>query len=155
MDAVSKQLKEWSDDYFREAERVLYERGRYRLSDEYKGFERKLLTWNKMNVREREKILKAYFHYVPGDKTYKKPVSSGLKPSNSGKNKRRVRLPEPELFVDDLAPPIGKIIRPDYATNLGDTAGPSNIGNTETDINEPVENSGKAEDSDMLLDIHA
>ena len=55
-----------------------------------------------MNVREREKLLKAYFHYVPGDKTYKKPVSSGLKPNNSGKNKRRVRLPEPELFVDDL-----------------------------------------------------
>ena len=88
--AVSKQLKEWSDDYFREAERALYECGRYRLSDEYKGFERKLLTWNKMNVREREKLLKAYFHYVPGDKMYKKPVSSGLKPSNSGKNKRRV-----------------------------------------------------------------
>ena len=114
------QLKEW--DYFREAERVLYKCGRYRLSDEYKGLERKLLTWNKMNVREREKLLKAYFHYVPGDNTYEKPVSSGFKPSNSGKNKRRVRLPEPELYVDDLAPHIEKIIRPDYATNLGDTS---------------------------------
>ena len=50
-----------------------------------------------------------------------------------------------------MAPPIEKIIRPDYATNLGDTAGPSNIENTETDINEPVENSGQAEDSDMLF----
>ena len=98
-----------------------------------------------MNVSEREILLKAYFHYVPGDKTYKKPVSSGLKPSYSGKNKRR------ELFVDDLAPPIEKIIRPNYATNLGDTAGPSNIENTETDINKPVENSGQAEDSDMLF----
>ena len=29
--------------------------------------------------------------------------------------------------------------------------GPSNIENTETDINEPVENSGQAEDSDMLF----
>ena len=65
-----------------------------------------------MNVRESEKLLKAYFHYVPGE-TYKKPVSSGLKPSNSGKNKRRVRLPEPELFVDDLAPPFGPFLGPE------------------------------------------
>ena len=31
---------------------------------------------------------------------YSKPKSAGQKPGNSGKNKRREKLPEPELFIE-------------------------------------------------------
>ena len=48
---------------------------------------------------------------------YSKPKSAGQRPGNSGKNERRVRLPEPELFIErDDIDDVSETILPEKKT---------------------------------------
>ena len=67
-----------------------------------------------MSVQNQKELIQKFYEFVPGSTTYKKPCSAGLKTGDSGKNKRRARLPEPQLFDDRVAlppPPATKVVQ--------------------------------------------
>ena len=74
--AVSKQLDEWCDEYYREAERAIRGFGSYRLSEEYKEFFRSPTTWNQMSVLNQKDLVQKFYEFVPGSTNYKKPYSA-------------------------------------------------------------------------------
>ena len=103
--AVSKQLNDWCNEYYREGERAIRGFGRYRLSEEYKHFLRTPTKWSQMSAKNQQNLLKKFYESTLGATLYTKPSGAGKKVGDSGKNKRRVRLPVPELFKDRVALP--------------------------------------------------
>ena len=55
-----------------------------------------------MSIQSQDEVINKFYIYIPDQTVYQKPGSSGPKGS-SGKNKRRVNLPEPEVLENHLA----------------------------------------------------
>ena len=64
--AVSKQLHEWCDEYYREAERAIRGFGRYPLSEEYKEIFRSPTIWNQMSALNQKELVQKFYEFVPG-----------------------------------------------------------------------------------------
>ena len=83
--AVSKQLNDWCNEYYREGERAIRGFGRYRLNEEYKHFFRTPTEWNQMSAKNQQNLLKKFYEYTPGVTLYTKPNGAGKKVGDSGK----------------------------------------------------------------------
>ncbi len=100
--AVSESLKQWAEEnFFAECARAIRGLGKYRLAKDYVKFYVDPVQWNRWSVSRQEQHLKAFFEFVPkAYDQYQKPKNAGQKSSATGAQKRRARLPEPELFHD-------------------------------------------------------
>ena len=100
--AVSQSLKEWAEEhFFAECVRAIRGLGKYRLAPDYCQFNVDPVQWNQWSISRQEQHLNAFYDFVPRSyDQYQKPKSAGLKASTTGAQKRRARLPEPELFYD-------------------------------------------------------
>ena len=97
--------------------------GKYRLRPEFAEFYRNPTKWNQMSIESQDVIIDKFDKYTPDQIVYQKPGSSGLK-SSSGKNKKRVNLPETEVFVNRLALPASpKHLKIDHYQNSGQDDG--------------------------------
>ena len=56
--------------------------------------------WVQWPEERRSLHYEALLRCIPQVLVYSKPKTAGQKPGNSGKNKRRTRLPQPELFIE-------------------------------------------------------
>lgn len=104
-------MNNWCNDIYRDKERAIREFGKYRLSKEYKHFFRSSTQWNQMSAEKQQDHIKKFYKYVPESTSYKKPQNAGKKVGESGKDKKRVRLPSPELVCDrvKMAPSPAKV----------------------------------------------
>ncbi len=122
--AVSQSLKEWAEEhFFAECTRAIRGLGKYRLAPDYDQFNVDPVQWNIWSINRQEQHLNAFYDFVPRSyNQYRKPKSAGLKASATGSQKRRARLPEPELFHervpvideadDDDNVPQGQVVTP-------------------------------------------
>ena len=114
---VSKALETWIQSYYSEVRRAIRGLGKYRLAPEFLNFYIEPAMWVQWS-KERSQHYEALLPCIPQVLEYSQPKSAGQNLGNSGKNKRRARLPEPELFIeradiDDVSensftPPVAK-----------------------------------------------
>ena len=97
---VSKALKTWIQSYHSEVRRAIRGLGKYRLAPEFLNCYVEPAMWVQWSEERRSQHYEALLRCIPQVFEYSKPKSAGQKPGNSGKNKRRARLPEPELFIE-------------------------------------------------------
>ena len=96
-----------------------------------------------MSAKNQQDLLKRFYEYTPGATLYTKPSGAGKKVGDSGKNKRRVRLPDPELFEDRVVPPSSPVKIACVGEGIPETETPQ-VGN---------ENSGESSSNiDLLFD---
>ena len=100
--SVSESLKKWIETYFKEARRAVRGIGKYRLSPEFSSFYVDPAIWAQWSEERRNQHFKAFLQSAQAPMTYEKPNLAGRKPGNSGNQKRRARLPEPELFEERI-----------------------------------------------------
>ena len=96
--SVSQSLKKSIETYFKEAKRAVRGIDKYRLSLEFSSFYVDPAIWVQWSEERRNQHFKAFLQSAQAPMTYGKPNLAGRKPGNSGNQKRRARLPEPELF---------------------------------------------------------
>ena len=100
--SVSQSLKKWIETYFKEAKRAVIGIGKYRLSPVFSSFYVDPAIWLQWSEERRNQHFKAFVQSAQSLMTYEKPNLAGRKPGNSGNQKRRARLPEPELFEERI-----------------------------------------------------
>ena len=100
--SVSQSLKKWIETYFKEAKRAVIGIGKYRLSPVFSSFYVDPAIWVQWSEERRNQHFKAFVQSAQSLMTYEKPNLAGRKPGNSGNQKRRARLPEPELFEERI-----------------------------------------------------
>ena len=88
--------------YFTEARRAIRGIGKYGLSTEYEHFYVQPATWIQWSDERRNQHFNAFMEALPKTFAFRKAANAGRKPGITGKNKRRVNLPEPEVFIDRL-----------------------------------------------------
>jgi len=103
--AVSETLNEWVGTYFKEARRAIRGIGKYRLSIEFEHFYVPPSRWVSWSHERRNQHFQKFMEASPKSFAFKKPITAGKKPG-TGKEKRRIYQPEPEVFYDRFAESI-------------------------------------------------
>ena len=91
----------WVNTYQDESQKALHYIGKYRVANEFVDFRRTPEVWNRYSATKKEEVINAFNKFVPRSYQYEKPKSAGYKP-NAGKQKRRARLPDPEMFKERI-----------------------------------------------------
>ena len=108
--AVLETLKDWVDGYYKEVRRALRGIGKYRLAIEFEHFYVPPARWVSWSDKRRnqhfDKFMQADTHVF----AFEKPKSNAGNKPGSGKEKRRVNQPEPEVFIDRLEP-VSKVAK--------------------------------------------
>ena len=78
-------------------------------------------------------LIDKFYSFVPDDTTYQKPSNAGMKHADYGKNKRRVHLPEPELFSNRI-----KSAHPEKEPRLEEYVQLSETNSNESIVNDEV-----------------
>ena len=97
--AVSKALKTWIQSNDSEVRQAIRGLDKYRLTPEFLIFYLEPAMWVQWSEERRSQNYEALLLCIPQVLEYWKPKSAVQKSGNPGKNKRRARLPEPELFI--------------------------------------------------------
>ena len=98
VNAVTKVLHTWVNEYYIEEERALRGLGKFRLAPGYERFLVDPVKWNKWGPERQKQHITAFRAFTPlASDTYQKPKSAGLKCTPTHK-RRRTELPEPQLF---------------------------------------------------------
>jgi len=100
--SVSERLSGWAASYYTEARKAIRGIGKYRLSTAYQHFFVEPAMWVQWSEERRNQHFQAYMDGAASNFAFTKPSSAGRKPDSSGKNQRRSRLPEPEVFSDRI-----------------------------------------------------
>ena len=97
---VTSMLEKWTTEFYLEEERAVCGLGKYRLSLGYEQFQVDPVKWNRWSLERQAQHLSALRNFTPKSyEMYKKPMVTGIKSSPQSK-RRRVHLPEPEIFTD-------------------------------------------------------
>ena len=90
-------------NFYMEARKALYGRGKYRLAPGYHHFEVNYTSvWIRWSIQRQDEHTAKFFEFVPqGGEKYVKPANAGLK-GNRAKKTRRCHMPEVELFDQPL-----------------------------------------------------
>ena len=97
-DAVSK-IKAIIERQQNEEIMALYGSGPYKLSKEFRRFEKESVVWHSMTEGDRRKHVERFQSYQPTLEDYfMKPKASGAKPNEQ----RRKRKPEADMIIDRI-----------------------------------------------------
>lgn len=109
---VTEELQNWSQEFLVEELRALRGLGKYRFAPGFDHFQIDPVRWNRWSNDRQVQHAQAFRHFVPKSyDQYKKPSAAGYKAPPQAK-KRRVRLPEPELFQERTPVEQSKAVSP-------------------------------------------
>lgn len=93
-------LKTWRHSYYSEVRRAIPGLGNYRPASEFLNLYIAPTLWVQWFEEEKSQLYEALLCSIIQVLEYSKPKCASLRSNNSGKNKRRARLPEPEWFME-------------------------------------------------------